>query len=96
MHSGRRGCNSRKVTTSRLRYRPATSRATTREHATLDEGIDFSPLQHTRTLGARRYFPWQFGVDYDIVGRGSGQPAFDVVNLGLLQNAVGEPAARDS
>ena len=24
-----------------------------------------------------RYFPWQFGVDYDIVGRGSGQPVFD-------------------
>ncbi|ANN72676.1 aromatic alcohol reductase [Bordetella bronchialis] len=27
--------------------------------------------------GVRRYFPWQFGVDYDIVGRGSGQPLFD-------------------
>lgn len=25
----------------------------------------------------RRYFPWQFGVDYDIVGQGSGQPVFD-------------------
>lgn len=25
----------------------------------------------------KRYFPWQFGVDYDIVGRGSGQPVFD-------------------
>jgi len=25
----------------------------------------------------RRYFPWQFGVDYDVVGRGSGQPVFD-------------------
>lgn len=25
----------------------------------------------------RRYFPWQFGVDYDIVGKGSGQPVFD-------------------
>ncbi|MGB5787558.1 MAG: aromatic alcohol reductase [Stenotrophomonas geniculata] len=24
-----------------------------------------------------RYFPWQFGVDYDVVGRGSGQPVFD-------------------
>ncbi|NYT38166.1 aromatic alcohol reductase [Allopusillimonas soli] len=24
-----------------------------------------------------RYFPWQFGVDYDIVGKGSGQPVFD-------------------
>lgn len=27
--------------------------------------------------GIERYFPWQFGVDYDIVGRGSGQPVFD-------------------
>lgn len=25
----------------------------------------------------KRYFPWQFGVDYDIVGKGSGQPVFD-------------------
>lgn len=29
------------------------------------------------TAKVRRYFPWQFGVDYDIVGRGSGQPVFD-------------------
>jgi hypothetical protein len=37
-------------------------------------------LKITRAvLAARvaRYFPWQFGVDYDIVGRGSGQPVFD-------------------
>lgn len=27
--------------------------------------------------GVVRYFPWQFGVDYDIVGKGSGQPVFD-------------------
>lgn len=27
--------------------------------------------------GVKRYFPWQFGVDYDVVGRGSGQPVFD-------------------
>jgi len=27
--------------------------------------------------GVRRYIPWQFGVDYDIVGKGSGQPVFD-------------------
>jgi hypothetical protein len=27
--------------------------------------------------GVRRYFPWQFGVNYDVVGRGSGQPVFD-------------------
>jgi hypothetical protein len=37
-------------------------------------------LKVTRTVlaaGVPRYFPWQFGVDYDIVGRGSGQPVFD-------------------
>ena len=27
--------------------------------------------------GIERYFPWQFGVDYDVIGRGSGQPLFD-------------------
>lgn len=37
-------------------------------------------LRITRAVlaaGVRRYFPWQFGVDYDVVGRGSGQPVFD-------------------
>ena len=27
--------------------------------------------------GVKRYVPWQFGVDYDVVGRGSGQDVFD-------------------
>lgn len=27
--------------------------------------------------GVRRYFPWQFGVDYDVIGRGSAQDLFD-------------------
>lgn len=27
--------------------------------------------------GVQRYVPWQFGVDYDVVGHGSGQPVFD-------------------
>jgi NmrA-like family len=27
--------------------------------------------------GVRRYFPWQFGVDYDAIGRGSAQDLFD-------------------
>lgn len=27
--------------------------------------------------GVRRYIPWQFGVDYDVVGKGSGQLVFD-------------------
>ena len=25
----------------------------------------------------KRYFPWQFGVNYDAVGKGSGQPVWD-------------------
>lgn len=27
--------------------------------------------------GVARYFPWQFGVDYDVVGTGSGQQVWD-------------------
>jgi hypothetical protein len=27
--------------------------------------------------GVRKCIPWQFGVDYDVIGRGSGQPLFD-------------------
>lgn len=27
--------------------------------------------------GVRRYVPWQFGVDYDRIGKGSAQPSFD-------------------
>jgi NmrA-like family len=27
--------------------------------------------------GAKRYFPWQFGVDCDVIGRGSAQDLFD-------------------
>lgn len=37
-------------------------------------------LKVTRAVlkaGVSRYFPWQFGVDYDQVGKGSGQPVFD-------------------
>lgn len=27
--------------------------------------------------GVARYFPWQFGVDCDVIGRGSAQDLFD-------------------
>ncbi|KAH8676730.1 putative isoflavone oxidoreductase [Tricladium varicosporioides] len=27
--------------------------------------------------GIKQYIPWQFGVDYDIIGRGSAQPVWD-------------------
>ncbi|RSB25432.1 aromatic alcohol reductase [Enterobacter cloacae] len=42
--------------------------------------------------GVRRYFPWQFGVNYDVVGKGSGQPVwdeqYDVRTLLREQNAT--------
>jgi len=37
-------------------------------------------LKITRAVldaGVRRFFPWQFGVNYDVVGKGSGQPVWD-------------------
>ncbi|QHM69972.1 aromatic alcohol reductase [Mixta intestinalis] len=37
-------------------------------------------LKITRAVlkaGVNRYFPWQFGVNYDVVGKGSGQPVWD-------------------
>ncbi|HFZ8993347.1 TPA: aromatic alcohol reductase [Citrobacter freundii] len=37
-------------------------------------------LKITRAVleaGVKRYFPWQFGVNYDVVGKGSGQPVWD-------------------
>ena len=52
-------------------------------------------LKITRAVldaGVRRYFPWQFGVDYDVVGKGSGQPVwdeqYDVRTLLREQNAT--------
>jgi hypothetical protein len=42
--------------------------------------------------GVKRYFPWQFGVDYDAIGRGSAQDLFDeqldVRDLLRAQNAT--------
>ncbi|WP_024561297.1 aromatic alcohol reductase [Franconibacter pulveris 601] len=42
--------------------------------------------------GVKRYFPWQFGVNYDVVGKGSGQPVwdeqYDVRTLLRAQNAT--------
>ncbi|KAG2417524.1 hypothetical protein HFD88_008743 [Aspergillus terreus] len=29
------------------------------------------------SAGIKRYIPWQFGVDYDVIGRGSAQDVFD-------------------
>jgi len=40
-------------------------------------GTQMKVTQAVLAAGVRRYFPWQFGVDYDVVGQGSGQPVFD-------------------
>ena len=46
-------------------------------------GMSFPPgtqLKITRAVldaGVHRYFPWQFGVDYDAIGRASAQDLFD-------------------
>jgi hypothetical protein len=40
-------------------------------------GVQLKIAQAALEAGIRRYFPWQFGVDYDIIGRGSAQALFD-------------------
>lgn len=40
-------------------------------------GTQTKITQAVLEAGVARYFPWQFGVDYDVVGKGSGQPVFD-------------------
>lgn len=40
-------------------------------------GTQFKLAEAALQAGVRRYFPWQFGVDYDVLGRGSAQDLFD-------------------
>lgn len=40
-------------------------------------GTQIKITQAVLKAGVPRYFPWQFGVDYDVVGSGSGQPVWD-------------------
>lgn len=40
-------------------------------------GTQIKLTEAALAAGVRRYFPWQFGVDYDVIGKGSGQPVFD-------------------
>jgi len=40
-------------------------------------GSQIKIAQAVLQAGVRRYFPWQFGVDYDVIGRGSAQTLFD-------------------
>ncbi|WP_345829953.1 aromatic alcohol reductase [Erwinia sp. HDF1-3R] len=40
-------------------------------------GTQLRVTQAVLDAGIKRYFPWQFGVDYDVVGKGSGQQVWD-------------------
>jgi hypothetical protein len=41
------------------------------------KGIQTKLARAALAAGVARYFPWQFGVDYDVIGRGSAQDLFD-------------------
>lgn len=55
-------------------------------------GTQINITRAVLAAGVRRYFPWQFGVNYDVVGKGSGQPVwdeqYDVRTLLREQNAT--------
>jgi NmrA-like family len=40
-------------------------------------GVQLKLARAAIAAGVKRYFPWQFGVDYDVIGRGSAQDLFD-------------------
>lgn len=40
-------------------------------------GTQLKITQAVLAAKVKRYFPWQFGVNYDVVGKGSGQPVWD-------------------
>lgn len=40
-------------------------------------GTQIKITQAVLNAGVERYFPWQFGVDYDVIGKGSGQQVWD-------------------
>ncbi|WP_296254477.1 MULTISPECIES: aromatic alcohol reductase [unclassified Pseudomonas] len=40
-------------------------------------GTQLKLTQAALEADVKRYFPWQFGVDYDVIGRGSPQDVFD-------------------
>ncbi|HAK33585.1 MAG TPA: aromatic alcohol reductase [Pantoea sp.] len=40
-------------------------------------GTQIKITQAVLKVAVARYFPWQFGVDYDVVGKGSGQQVWD-------------------
>ena len=40
-------------------------------------GVQLKLARAALDAGVKRYFPWQFGVDYEVIGRGSAQDLFD-------------------
>jgi hypothetical protein len=40
-------------------------------------GVQLKLARAVLDAGIKRYFPWQFGVDYEVIGRGSAQDLFD-------------------
>ncbi|UNI13907.1 hypothetical protein JDV02_000602 [Purpureocillium takamizusanense] len=43
----------------------------------LPSGTQTKLAEAALKAGVRRYFPWQFGMDYDVIGKGSAQDLFD-------------------
>ncbi|MFM0017312.1 aromatic alcohol reductase [Paraburkholderia azotifigens] len=41
------------------------------------KGVQLKIARAALDAGVPRFFPWQFGVDYDVIGRGSAQDLFD-------------------
>jgi len=41
------------------------------------KGLQTKLARAVLSANVKRYFPWQFGVDYDVIGRGSAQDLFD-------------------
>ena len=41
------------------------------------KGVQLKIARAALGAGVPRFFPWQFGVDYDVIGRGSAQDLFD-------------------
>lgn len=41
------------------------------------KGVQLKIARAALNAGVPRFFPWQFGVDYDVIGRGSAQDLFD-------------------
>ncbi|RGP62104.1 hypothetical protein FLONG3_10331 [Fusarium longipes] len=43
----------------------------------LPPGTQLKLLDAVASAGVKRFFPWQFGMDYDVIGQGSSQDLFD-------------------